>query len=112
MITHYDSTPLREQDRLEYWHELICRLFPRAAGRRQDNLPFAPKLARSVLGTVEVSDIRCNALRYDRMRNDQRQDQSEEFLVSWMLSLGGFVTLAATRRRRRRPVRARARARS
>jgi len=86
MVTRYDVVPLREQDRLAYWQELICRLFPRASGRRRDDLPFMGNLDRSVLGAIEVSDIRCNALRYDRVRQDQRVDGGEDFLVSLMLS--------------------------
>ena len=85
MVTRYDASALREQDRFAYWQDLICKLFPRASGRRGDELPFLAQLNRSVLGTVEVSDIRCNALRYDRGRQDQRQDQSEVFLLSMML---------------------------
>jgi AraC-like DNA-binding protein len=86
MVTQYDAAALREQDRLAYWHDLICRLFPRAACRRTDDVPFFASLQRSVLGTVEVSDIRCNALRYDRARQDQRVDQSEDFLVSVLVA--------------------------
>jgi AraC-like DNA-binding protein len=85
MVTRYDATLLREQDRFAYWHEVICRLFPRAAGRRGDELTFAAHLDRSVLGTVEVSDISCNALRYDRARHDMQVDQSDDFLLSLML---------------------------
>jgi AraC family transcriptional activator of tynA and feaB len=85
VVTQYNVSALREQERFAYWHDLICRLFPRAAGRRGDDLPFVAHLDRSVLGTVEVSDISCNALRYDRARQDQRQDDNEDFLLSLML---------------------------
>lgn len=86
MVTRYDAATLREQDRLAYWYDLICRLFPRATCRRAGDVSFYASLERSVLGAVEVSDIRCNALRYDRVRQDQRLDQSEDFLVSMLVS--------------------------
>jgi AraC family transcriptional activator of tynA and feaB len=85
VVTQYNVSALREQERFAYWHDLICRLFPRAAGRRGDELPFVAHLDQSVLGTIEVSDISCNALRYDRARQDQRQDDNEDFLLSLML---------------------------
>lgn len=86
MVTRYDAATQREQDRLAYWYDLICRLFPRATCRRAGDVSFYASLERSVLGTVEVSDIRCDALRYDRVRQDQRLDQSEDFLVSMLVS--------------------------
>lgn len=76
---------MREQDRFDYWHDLICRLFPRASGLRRDERPFLAHLERNVLGPVEVSDISCSALRWDRARLDQRLDQNEVFLFSLML---------------------------
>jgi len=85
MVTRYDSSTLPEQDRYAYWHDLICRLFPRAAGRRSDDLPFLAHLDRSVMGTVELSDICCPALRWGRVRHDQQLDQCEDFLLSLML---------------------------
>jgi AraC family transcriptional activator of tynA and feaB len=85
-VTRYDATTLREQDRFPYWQDLICRLFPRAAGRRGDDHPFEANLQRTLLGTMDVSDIRCNALRYDRARQDMRSDDNEDFLISLMLS--------------------------
>lgn len=85
-VTRYDAATLREQDRFPYWHDLICRLFPRASGRRSDDLPFQANLQRTVLGSLDVSDIQCNALRYERVRQDMRSDENEDFLVSLMLS--------------------------
>ncbi len=85
MGTLYDATQLREQDRYASWLDLICRLFPRAAGRRGDDLPFMAQLDRKALCTVEVCDIKCNALRYDRTRQEQRLDGNEDFLLSLML---------------------------
>jgi AraC family transcriptional regulator, positive regulator of tynA and feaB len=85
MVTRYDSNTLREQDRFDYWQDLICRLFPRATGQRRDDDRFQAHLDRNVLGAIEVSDISCNALRWDRARPDQRLDQSEVFLLSLMV---------------------------
>lgn len=85
MIHRYDAATRAETDRLAYWHEVICRLFPRASTRRGDERPFAANLEQRGLGAIGVSDIRCNAVQYVRTRSDQRIDDKEEFLVSLMI---------------------------
>jgi AraC-like DNA-binding protein len=85
MQTQYDSVLRQDKDQLTYWLELICRHFPRATGVRDNAAPFSGHLERSVLGSVEVSDIRCSALKYERGRQDQLRDDCEDFLVSMLI---------------------------
>ncbi|MEY2874958.1 MAG: hypothetical protein RLZZ373_2329, partial [Pseudomonadota bacterium] len=85
MVSHFDTTHICERERVDYWVQLVCRFYPHAAGRRLKDAPFAAQLERTVLGAVEVSDIRCSALRYERRMQDLRADESEDLLVSYML---------------------------
>lgn len=98
MGTMYDATLLREPDRFDYWNDLIGKFFPRALFRRTDEQPFVAHLERRVLCSVEVSEICCSPLRYDRTRHEQQLDDSDDFLFSLMLEgyaqleQGGAVT--------------------
>jgi AraC family transcriptional regulator, positive regulator of tynA and feaB len=85
MQTPYDSVLLQDKDQCAYWLELICRHFPRATGVRDNAAPFSGRLERSVLGAIEVSDIRCSSLKYERGRQDQLKDDCEDFLVSMLV---------------------------
>jgi AraC family transcriptional activator of tynA and feaB len=85
MQTQYDSVLRQDKDQFAYWLELICRHFPRATGVRDNTAPFSGHLERSVLGAVEVSDIRCSSLKYERGRQDQLKDDCEDFLVSMLV---------------------------
>jgi AraC family transcriptional activator of tynA and feaB len=85
MQTPYESVSRQDKDQCAYWLELICRHFPRATGVRDNAAPFSGHLERSVLGAIEVSDIRCSSLRYERGRQDQLKDDCEDFLVSMLL---------------------------
>ena len=85
MINRIDTTPILDRERMEYWMQVVCRYYPQASGRRPDSMPFSAQLERTVLGPIEVSDIRCCALRYERKMQDLRADSSEDFLVSYIL---------------------------
>lgn len=85
METTYESVLRKDKDQFAYWLELICRHFPRATGFRDADAPFSGHLDRNILGSVEVSDIRCSPLKYSRGRQDQLQDDCEDFLVSLLL---------------------------
>ncbi len=85
MQTQHDTVLRQDKDQFAYWLELICRHFPRATGVRDTVAPFSGHLERSVLGSVEVSDIRCSSLKYERDRQDQLKDDCEDFLVSMLV---------------------------
>ncbi|WP_051243209.1 helix-turn-helix domain-containing protein [Azohydromonas australica] len=86
MDTHFCTSSLRERDRYAYWHDVICRLYARATAHRSDtSLPFIADFQRKLFGTVALSDIRCEALRYDRRRDDIQRDPNEDFLLTLML---------------------------
>jgi AraC family transcriptional regulator, positive regulator of tynA and feaB len=92
MNTQFDSSKFDDKDRLSYWHEVIGRLFCRATGKRVDDMPFSANLNQNFIGKVEVSDIQCNAMRYNRVSQDLRIDQSEDFLLSMMLEGSAEIT--------------------
>lgn len=85
MVTEFDPTIVRPQDRYPQWMEVVGQVFCRANGRRGDDRPFEARLLRCPLGVVDVSDLSCNAMRYDRARQDQCLDQRDDFLVSLLL---------------------------
>jgi AraC-like DNA-binding protein len=86
MDTIFSNSNVHERDRYAYWHEVICRFYARAAARRNDSeRPFFADFQRKVFGTVTLSDIRCDALRYDRRREDIQKDPNEDFLLTLML---------------------------
>lgn len=87
MDTSFSTSALCERDRYAYWHDVICRLYARAAARRENaEQPFHADFKRKLFGTVAISDIRCQALRYDRRREDIRRDPNEDFLLTLMLA--------------------------
>ncbi len=85
MLTEFDPSTVRPQDRFACWIDVVGRLYCHANGRRGDDDPFEPRLHRCTLGAVGVSDLHCNAMRYDRAHPDQRRDQRDDFLVSLMV---------------------------
>lgn len=85
MFSHFDTTAIKEHERIDYWMQAICRFYPHASGQRPNRLPFSAQLERTVLGSVEVSEICCSPLRYERRIQDLRSDESEDMLISYML---------------------------
>jgi AraC family transcriptional activator of tynA and feaB len=85
MVNRFDTTPLNDRERVDHWMDIIRRYFPHAAGQRVDAQSFSAQLQRTVLGPVELSDIRCSQIRYERRTQEVRTDAAEEMLVSYML---------------------------
>ncbi|VTU31188.1 Transcriptional activator NphR [Variovorax sp. SRS16] len=81
-MDQFDVQSVKEADRFAYWHEEICRTYCRAETRALERGMFHGRLARSQLGSLEVSDIACDATRYERQACDVRGAPSDEFLLS------------------------------
>lgn len=82
MPTHFDATTVRESERIAYWHEEMCRNFCRAESRQVRRRPFDARLTNSALGSIQVSSIDCEPMRYQRAPGDIRVSPSDDFLLS------------------------------
>src|SRR5258706_4766908 len=81
-MIQFDAATVRESERFAFWHEEICRTFCRAESRPLERKTFDARLIRASLGCLELSDIDCDATRYERQASDVRGAPSDDFLLS------------------------------
>jgi len=91
MLTYFDASTVREGERFAYWHEEICRNFCRAESTPVAAERFDASLSRTELGTVQISQIECAPLRYQRAPSDVRSAPSDDFLLSLLLDGEGHL---------------------
>lgn len=91
-MIQFDASSVKESERFAYWHEVICRSFCRAESRRLNDDAFEASLFRGSLGCLEISDISCDALRYERGGDDLRGAPSEDFLLSLLVEGEGWLS--------------------
>jgi len=82
MHKHFDTSTVRESDRFAFWHEELCRNFCRADSIQVRSEPFDARLTKSELGSISVSSIDCEPMRYQRAPGDICISPSEDFLLS------------------------------
>jgi len=85
MATMFDTATVKDRDRFASWQEVICRLHSRTESPPARTTNFNARLSQHVLGGVRVSDITCDALRYDRTPDCLRTVPSDHFFISLLL---------------------------
>jgi AraC-like DNA-binding protein len=91
MFTRFDAATVRESERFSYWHEEMCRNFCRAESKPVTPRPFNASLSCADLGSVQISSIDCEALRYQRAAGDVRSSPAEDFLLSVLVGGSGRI---------------------
>jgi len=92
MATRFDASTVKDTERYAYWHDVLFRFFCRAESERLNDRAFNASLAWSPFGCLEVSDIRCEALRYERSTGILRSAPNDDFLVSVLLEGEGRLS--------------------
>lgn len=82
MLTHFDASTVRESDRFAYWQEEICRSFCRSGTKPLRAGMFNAHLSATTLGSIQLSYVDCEALKYERGPSDVRAAPSDDFLLS------------------------------
>lgn len=92
MSKQFEASTLRENERYTYWTEFICGLICRTAIRVLQPDVFAAQLSGGTLGEMELCEIGCGALRYERTLNNLRRSPNDEFQLSVLLEGEGRLT--------------------
>jgi AraC-like DNA-binding protein len=77
-----DLAMVQERDRFAYWHDEICRNFCRSNSEALERSAFNARLMVGHLGCLELSNVDCDAARYERQASDVKAAPSDDFLVS------------------------------
>lgn len=92
MGPRFDTAGIPENDRFSYWHEIVCNLYCRADSRLLLDDGFDASLSCGSLGHIEIGDISCGAMHYDRTTADVRKSPSDDFLLSLLVEGEGWLT--------------------
>lgn len=93
-MIHFDSSAVGKNDRFAFWLDEICRNYCRTDTQRLRGDDFLARLSRSALGCLEISNISCEPLRYERSADDLRRAPSDDFLLSLMVEGEGRLSQA------------------
>ncbi|SEF80506.1 AraC-like ligand-binding domain-containing protein [Marinobacterium lutimaris] len=85
MSALFDVYNVKEEERYDYWHELIFRYFCRVESQQLSDKFIDASLIWNQLGCLGLSEIRCEAVRYERSSGALQSAPNEDFLVSLML---------------------------
>ncbi|WP_432696031.1 helix-turn-helix domain-containing protein [Marinobacterium sp. YM272] len=86
MCALFELDSVREEERYSYWHELISRYFCQVESKPLLDSFSQASLGWNQLGCLGISDIQCEAIRYNRSSGILNSSPSEDFLVSLMLA--------------------------
>lgn len=93
MVEQFDTSAVVPRDRLNHYHDVICRLYCHvdlpAYADQADR--FRAHVLQKPIGFIGIGDIAAPGLRYLRTNDDLRQTPSEDFLASLLVE--GSATL-------------------
>jgi len=81
MNTTLDSNTVKGFD---YWHEVICRTYAPCLGITDDIGAFKATLNVSDLGSLKISQVKTSPIRYERRKEDLKQDHQDDIFLSLM----------------------------
>lgn len=85
MNDDFDTRAFAPLERFAYWHDEVCRHYCRTDSRPRHQGDLVARVRRRAIGCLEVSEIGCDAMSYQRSAPDVRQSPSDDFLLSVLL---------------------------